>query len=144
MSVTVLGVGISISHFLKKSHQLGLNFSPASLSFWKTALNQTRWSLGGFWKCNDFKIEETLIKPKVNQTCFHQPLECSLDIHQPERHTITFVKSQWTYSECHQWFGCLIHLNLPIASPEVWCDNQTAHLSYLEYPLSWGDYIDLL
>ena len=34
---------------------------------------------------------------------------------------ITFVKSQWAYSECHQWLRCFIHLYLPIAWLKVQC-----------------------
>ena len=58
---------------------------------------------------------ETPVELKVMQTCLHQPLECSWDNHQSQRHRTTFVKSQQAYHECCQWFGCLIHLNLPVA-----------------------------
>ena len=75
-----------------------------------------------FWKYyNIIEVDEMPVELKITETCLHQCLECSQGIHQSKRDMITFIKSQWAYSKCCQWLGCLIHLDLPLAWCEVQC-----------------------
>ena len=57
---------------------------------------------------NVIQVDDTPIQVQLTNAGFHQPLKGCWGIGEPEGHTFTFPKAQWTHGKCSQGFGFLL------------------------------------